>query len=306
MNTSYIFDTKTYLVLTDSLTELIASAIDSFLISGSSTIIVTSRKEVQKAIAENIGLQSFVVPVLNENDNGLFYQQNMPGSLELEIEKFPLWKGLSIDRLRFWQVNNNLLKEFVSKLDFDTVVIDFDPMSPLSSVWDLLDDIILIKNETLRTPEHFAFLTKNSEKISKVITDKEMDVAYLNGLNSVVWETEKPFEPPIEKVYADRAIYYDKRYIWQFNEFVEKYGYVQPISFDDRSIDLFNRCHPHVRGEILPPSAVVTPSELIMFAYDERVIDAIKPQKVAVFDPYGVNMTKDMIVGDERVGVINV
>ena len=138
MGTPYIFNgNKSYLVLTDNLTSLMAGVIDSILLSGSNITIVTSRKETQEAIAHNVGLPSFLVPVPSHSDNQMFFRTQMPGELDgMEFESFPLWKGLSIDRLRFWQVNNGLLNEFISKINYDIAVIDFDLMSPLSSVWE--------------------------------------------------------------------------------------------------------------------------------------------------------------------------
>lgn len=306
MDTPYTWENKTYLVLVDSLTSLTAGAIDSILVSGSGIIIATSNVKTRNEIAQNVGIIPFLIPVPTSNDNKSFFYNNMPGNLEdLEIESFPLWKGLSIDRLRFWQVNTKLLEEFISKVDFDEAVIDFDLLSPLSPCWDMFDSISLIKNGTLRTPEHFAFLKRYSELgvISGVVTDKEQDKIYLKqfGISNVsVWQAEKPFEPPIEKTYGEPCIYYDKQNIWQFNEFVERYGVLQPISFDQRSIDMFPKCH-HYNIEVLPPTAVTRPERLFMFSYDEQVIDRINPKQVIIFDPYGVNMAREMMAGDSRV-----
>lgn len=304
MDTPYTWENKTYLVLTDRLTSLIAGVVDSVLVSGSSIIIVTSDRQTRSEIAKNIGVAAFLVPVPGKNDNRSFFYDNMPGSLQdLEIESFPLWKGLSIDRLRFWQVNRDLLEEFISKIEFDTAVLDFDPMSPLSAVWDCFYDITLVKSGTLRTPEHYTFMQKHKGIINGVITDKEIDKPYLKQLGietASVWETERPFEPPVDKQYGEPAIYYDKRYLWQFNEFVERYGQIQPISFDERSIDLFPKCH-NIKATVLPPTAVTRPSRLFMFSYDEEVIDRIDPQQIVIFDPYGVNKAREMSCGDARV-----
>lgn len=309
-DTPYIWESnKTYLVVTDHLTSLIAGVIDSILVSGSGVIIVTSNSKTQKEIAQNIGILPFLIPIPSNNDNRSFFFDNMPGNLEeLEVQSFPLWKGLGIDRLRFWQVNKGLLEEFVSKIKFDIAVIDFDMMSPLSSGWDMFDNIVVVKSYTLRTPEHYAFLKRYTKSINRVVTDKEIDKDYLKqiGVNNVsVWQAEKPFEPPIEKEYGDPCIYYDKRYIWQFNEYVERYGLLQPISFDQRSIDMFDKCHQLPNVQVVPPKAARTPSVLIMFAYDEEIIDAINPHKVMIFDPYGVNKAAEMFVGDDRVGFVN-
>lgn len=302
-----ILQNKTYLVLTNNLTSLIAATIDSALIAGGNIVIVTSKKEVQKAIADNVGLPSFLVDIPPSSDNRLFFDRHMPGSLEdLRVENYELWKGLSIDRLRFWQVNSDLLAKFISNINFDTVVVDFDLMSLLSPVWDSLDKpFILVKNRTLRTPEHYLFMVKNKSKIELVVTDKEMDGEYLEsiGVKTAVLEAEKPFEPPTEKVYGEKVIYYDKRYIWQFNEYVERYGWFQPVSYDNRSIELFTKCHGFKSG-ILPVKTVKTPEQLIMFTYDEEVIDAMKPKEVLIYDPYQVNMAKETAVGDERVFIL--
>lgn len=316
MDTPYIFDSKTYLVLTDNLTSLVAGFIDSALLSGSNIVIVTSRKQVREQITNNVGFPTFLVPIPPANDNKLFFSTNMPGNLEeLEYKSFPLWKGLSADRLRFWQVNNGLLKEFISKISFDTAVIDFDLLSPLSSVWEEIGQLIVLKNQTLRTPEHFSFLIRNKERIEYVVTDKEMDIPYLSqaNLQTRVWDVEKEFEPPIEKVYGPDAIYYDKRYIWQFNEYfdgkhqvVGNTKFPQAVSFDNPSIELFPRCHPNAHVQVVPPNTVTTPNRLIMFAYDEEVIDRISPKEVLIYDPYNVNRAVEMSVGDDRVvGVID-
>lgn len=312
MDTPYIWESnKTYLVATDHLTSLIAGAIDSILVSGSGVIIITGNSKTQKEIAQNVGILPFLIPIPSNNDNRSFFLDNMPGNLEeLEVQSFPLWKGLSIDRLRFWQVNTGLLEEFISKINFDIAVIDFDLLSPLSSVWDMFDNTILVKSQTLRTPEHFAFLKRYTDlgMVRGVITDKNTDKNYLKqiGIDNVsTWQAEKPFEPPTEKEYGDVLIYYDKRYIWQFNEYVERYGLSQPISFDQRSIDMFDKCHQLPNVQVIPPKAAMTPRMLIMFAYDEEVIDAINPQKVMIFDPYGVNKANEMSVGDDRVEFIS-
>lgn len=311
MNTPYTWENRTYLVLTDSLTSLIAGVIDSILVSGSSIIIGTSNQKTRSEIIKNIGITPFLIPVPGKNDNRSFFYNNMPGSMEdLEIESFPLWKGLSADRLRFWQVNNELLKEFISKISFDTAVIDFDLLSPLSSIWEEIGQLIILKNQTLRTPEHFSFLVRNRERVEYVVTDKEMDVSYLSqaDLQAEVWSVEKEFEPPIEKVYGLDAIYYDKRYIWQFNEYFDGKHLVigntkfpQAISFDSPSIELFPRCHPNAHVQVVPPNTITTPKRLIMFAYDEEVIDRISPKEVLIYDPYNVNRAVEMSVGDERV-----
>lgn len=308
-NTPYIFENKTYLVLTSNLTSLIAGVIDSILLSGSGIVIVTDSEKTQKEISQNVGILPFLVPVPPSSDNQSFFFDNMPGKLQsMEIELFPIWKGLSIDRLRFWQLNNGLIDEFIFKLSFDVAVVDFDLVSPLSVTWDCFDDTILVKNRTFRTPEHLAYLQRG-RAIKQVVTDKEIDIPYLEralgGNKAVVWQAEKPFEPPVEKQHKGECIYYDKRYIWQFNEYIERYGLKQPISFDERSIDMFHKCHNVPNVDVLPPSTVTKPETLVMFAYDEEVIDAINPQRIAIYDPYGVNMADVTSIGDERVVLIN-
>jgi hypothetical protein len=306
--TQYSFNpSKTYLVLTDSLSSLIAATIDSLLVSGANIVVVTSKSKVQQEITEKIGITPFHIPVPPLNDDHQFFLGNMPGSLEdLVFEGFPLWKGLSIDRLRFWQVNNDLLKKFIEKIDFDISIIDLDLMSRLTSLpIASYKESIVVKNATLRTPEIYSFLQKLQP--SAVITDKEMDIPYLDHFldtTKKVWAQEIPFEPPIDKVYGPPALYYDKRYIWQFNEYVERHEFVPPISFDERSIEVFSRCHPVGGMYVLPPSAIATPETLVMFAYDEQAIDAIKPKRVVIYDPYGVNMAEIMAIGDERVTVL--
>ena len=132
----YVFDSsKTYLVLADNLSALLAACIDSILVSGGNIVIVTSKQETQQEIASKVGINPFLIPVPGHADDEAFFNNNMPGSLEdLEFKRFPLWKGLSIDRLRFWQVNNGLLNEFISKINFDVTILDLDLMSPLTSL----------------------------------------------------------------------------------------------------------------------------------------------------------------------------
>lgn len=306
--TQYHFNpSKTYLVLADSLSALIAATIDSLLVSGANIVIVTSSSKVQQEVTEKIGIVPFHVPIPPLNDDRRFFLGNMPGSLEdLVFNGFPLWKGLSIDRLRFWQVNNDLLRKFIERIDYDSVVLDLDLMSPLTSLpIGMYKDATVVKNATLRTPEIHSFLQKLQP--SAVITDKEMDVPYIDHFldaTKKVWAQEVPFEPPIEKVHGPPALYYDKRYIWQFNEYVEKHEFIPPISFDTRSIEMFPRCHQINGAQVLPPSAIATPETLVMFAYDEQVIDVIKPKQVTVYDPYGVNMAEIMAIGDKRVTVL--
>jgi hypothetical protein len=305
---NYKFDSaKTYLVLTDNLSHLIAAAIDSVLLAGANIVIVTSNPKAQKEITEKIGITPFHVTVPPLSDDNQFFLGNMPGSLEDHVfNGFPLWKGLSIDRLRFWAINNNLLQEFIGNIHYDETVIDLDLMSPLTSLpIEMYRDATVVKNATLRTPEIYSFLQKLNPKA--VVTDRQMDVPYLDHFldaTKMVWEQDKPFEPPVDKQYGLPVIYYDKRYIWQFNEYVERFDFAPPISFDKRSIEIFTRCHPVSGMYVLPPNAIGTPETLIMFAYDEQVIDTIKPKKVTIFDPYGVNMAQVMSMGDERVTLL--
>ena len=90
MDTPYIFNgNKSYLVLADNLTSLMAGVIDSILLSGSNITIVTSRKETQEAIAQNVGLPSFLVPGPSYSDNQMFFRTQMPGELDgMEFESF--------------------------------------------------------------------------------------------------------------------------------------------------------------------------------------------------------------------------
>lgn len=309
MDTPYIFDSdKTYLFLVDNLTALVAAAIDSVLLSGSGIIVATNNEKTQREMAQSVGIQAFHIPLIPSHDNRLFHENNMPRSLESldDFKLFPLWKGLSIDRLRFWQINRGLLEEFLSKLNFDVLVADFNIHSPLSSVHesDRFDKMVLIKNGTLRTPEHIAFIERNNGRILSIISDKEIDKPFIAavGSNPLIWVAEKEFEPPVDKEYGRPCIYYDKQYIWQFNMYVERLPLFQVVSLDERSIEMFPRCH-NINTNILPVTAVTRPERLIMFAYDEQVIDRIEPKEVLIYDPYGANRAYMTSIGDDRVTI---
>jgi hypothetical protein len=56
---------------------------------------------------------------------------------------------------------------------------------------------------------------------------------------------------------------------------------------------------------VLPPNTKPKPVELIMFAYDENIVNEIDPEKVFLFDPYGVNMASELSVGDSRVEFVD-
>jgi hypothetical protein len=116
---------------------------------------------------------------------------------------------------------------------------------------------------------------------------------------ALIWADEKPVILPTQRDLEHRGaqIYYDKKYIWQFNEYENKEK-LPVVSLDERSIETFPLCHPQ-SGVIHPPRMNV--EKLIMFGYDEGVIDTLNPLSVKIYDKYGVNMSKEMSFGDNRV-----
>ncbi len=306
MDTPYLQTGETYLLLADNLTELVAGFIDACLLSGNDLVVATSNKAFREEVGKSMGLACFYLPTPSRNDNKIFFDDNMPGSMEdLEVDGFQLWKGLAIDRLRFWQLELNLLKKFIEEVSYTKVAIEMNPMSSLSAVFDSLQSITILKSDTLRTPEIVTFLQKKSDEIDCVITDSEIDTEFIFNYvnNAKVWRIEEEYTPPDKQKRIEKLIYYDKQYIWQFNEFVENWGLFDTVSFDKRSQETFPLCHPGL-GEALPPETLPQPVELIMFSYDEQVIKAIKPEKITIFDPYGVNKAKEMSAGDTRVVLI--
>lgn len=299
---------ETYLLLTDSLTYLIAGFIDSCLVSGNNIVIVTTDKETKKAIENDIGTPVFYCPIKPQKNAGLFYKENMPGSLEdMSIDGFPIWKGLSIDRLRFWSIETGFLDEFISKLNYTKSVVDMNPMANISTVFDSIKNIVVLKNRTFRTPEILSFMEQQSDNIVEFVTDTNDDIPLLAKYDKPIhiWAVEEKFKPPTADDREGQLCYYDKQYIWQFNELIERFGFIQPVSYDSRSIETFPLCHPGFKGKILPPNTKKRPLELVMFAYDENIIKQIDPEKVLIFDPYGVNRARELAVGDEKVRFIS-
>lgn len=308
MDTPYAKSGETYLLLADNLSTITAGFIDAVLLSGSDLVVITSNKAFEQEAREAMGISCFYTPITTKNDNKSFFYNNMPGSLEeLKIESFPLWKGLAIDRLRFWQLELSLLREVVENTSYTKVVIQMNPHSPLSAIFDDFDtdNLIVLKDETLRTPEILNFLKQKS--VECVITDSEIDTAFIANYakSAMVWRIEQKYSPPDDRKKVEQLIYYDKQYIWQFNEFAEKYGEVQAVSHDERSRETFLLCHPKAKSKVVPPNLLGAPTELILFAYDEKVIAALDPEVVTIFDPYGVNMAKELSVGDERVRFVD-
>jgi hypothetical protein len=177
-------------------------------------------------------------------------------------------------------------------------------MSSISVVYDNLSNLILLKNRTLRTPEHYNFMSQNKGRIKCVISDNENDIEYVDTLNipTVVWCNEDKLILPTERDEEKKGtlLYYDKKYIWQFSDYAEKEGLRYPIvSLDERSISIFESCHPRVNVNITPPFN--KPDTLIMFAYDEEVINQIDPRYVIIYDNYKVNLASIMSIGDKRV-----
>ena len=309
MDTPY-FSSKRYLLLTDSLTALVATAINAILVGGGTVMCVTSDQRIKNEVQTKVGVPVTVVRIKG-GDEIDFYNHHMPGSMEdLYFDDFPLWKGLSIDRLRFWHVDKNEALFLLSMLDYDEAILDLNMMTNISSVYeDVNCPTTVLKNGTLRTPAHLDFLTAMGDRLTRVVTNREIDIDYLKAIKDVevsVWRDEDPLILPTER---DReknlsVVYYDKQYAWQFNEVFPLISVNSVVTYDKRSAEVFPLCH--FGAKIIDAKLVENNvNTLIMFGYDEGVIDKINPHHVIIHDKRAVNSARIMARGDKRVEVLD-
>ena len=231
---------------------------------------------------ESLGLECiYMPPVCSGNkmeEDKKFYDKFMPGELDgLEIESFPVWKSLSLDRLKFWCDNGYSGYDIPH---YDVCYSSLDIMSVFP--WIIkADKRIGVKVDSLRTRTMVDFLGLGYLDEIIVSYDDELSL-HKTAVSKGITRQVKPelkndgFKQSYSVGRKIAGIIFDKQNDWQYRELlsflsrnVNSEWYFVAFATDERSAQLF----PSIGGviETQPISMLKMCDTVIDFSFHESI-----------------------------------
>lgn len=267
----------------------------------------------------SLGINGFLLRqknlTISEKDR-LFAEKMLPGKMEaygnFKDEELPVWKVLSLDRLKFWFDHPaSINSDFINGISADEVYVslDMDSPYPWTYKWDLWTTAIQIGN--IRTPEFYfmSSLMKFDEYI--VLAEEEGEFLRslnLDGLITNVGGKTRNGKRIIESQEREdlkksaglsgniTGIIFDKRDEWQARKYITDHKIV-PLLFpaDERSLELIPSVF-HGYKYFTQPNMVLTDmcDTLVAFRWNENYFNDGIPNNFKVMDYHGMNLAKKL------------
>lgn len=266
---------------------------------------------------ESLGVECIYVPYNEEKSKEVrdkkFFDLFMPGDLDgLSLNGFPVWKALSLDRLKFWY------SDYYSKYDFphyDVCYYSLDIMSSFPWVIDA-DKRIGIKVNSLRTREMVDFLRSGYFDEVIVSFDDELKLADVTKSKGIKRQTKQILN---NQSFRDSHAYgkevvgiiFDKQNDWQYRLFLDKLTtkphlfdryYFMAFASDERSAELFYTIGGKL--ELQPLVLLKNCNKIVDFAFHESIYNNCLGEYV-IADYGNINNALATTAGLEEIKVIH-
>jgi hypothetical protein len=197
---------------------------------------------------QSLGARTFVIhqqgQSVSQRDR-VFNEVAMPGVLDgvnFPESDFPLWKTISIDRLRFWFDSNYVTKqELCEMVSFDELVVSLDIGSHIPWIFAKHAKgkvpVSGVKVSSLLDLTTFDFLRTRPVDFVHVAHDYEADALRKLGVGAVSYGLPRPEREEAELQEAI-GVYFENRYDWKFLALMS--------SFDSRGLPV-HVCVPNNR-----------------------------------------------------------
>lgn len=290
--------------------------------------IVCTDPAIRHKIFEETGFRSITIPLQRKADQEeIFHETFMPGVLDrYEWGDLPIWKAVSIDRLRFWSHGDETdnFMSMVELMDITGLTTTFDvhsciPWEALAWAESIGVPTTLVKTRGIRNKECFmaAQMIPPSRLIVSFNDEAELYQRVLPDTEIVVVVGDRPKRPRVLKEKKDAlrsglgipddafvtAIVYDKRDEWAFMHLAKLVAHTNKLAesiifpYDSRSEELFDKSLPRdlVYGMLCDsPKFFAACDEIITFRYLEEVMGATPDIPVAIYDFFDRQLSSEL------------